>query len=101
MDGCLHVLLVRVWISSSFDLQSKGMYVMRIAYFKLPIGVIVSMCGCLSLYVNPVMNFWLVQVCTLPLARWQFHTSDPGRQFEQTGANCYFVVTLQTDIHDT
>ncbi len=35
---------------------------------KLPVGVNVSMSGCLSQYVSPVMNWGLVGKCQLGLA---------------------------------
>ena len=47
----LHVLLVLAWVFfrySSFLPQSKDMHVRLIGGFELSIGVIVSVCGCLS-----------------------------------------------------
>ncbi len=45
----------------SFLPQPKDKQVRLIGDFKLPVGVNVSVNGCLSLYVSPVMNRQLVQ----------------------------------------
>ena len=58
----LHVLLTSAWVLSGFTgflPRSKDMHDGLIGNFKLPVGVNVS--GCLSLCVNPVMNWRLVQ----------------------------------------
>ncbi len=51
---------------SGFVPQSKDMQVGLIGDCKLPVGMNVSVNGCLSLYVSPAVNCQLVQGCTLP-----------------------------------
>ncbi len=60
----LHVLPVSAWVLSgysSFLPQSKDMQFRLIGDSKLPVGVNVSVNGCLSLYVSPAVNWRLVQ----------------------------------------
>ncbi len=56
----LHVLSMSAWVSSGcFPHSSKTCR--RTGESKFPVGVTVSMNGCLSLYVSPVVNWQLVQ----------------------------------------
>ncbi len=57
----LYVLLMSVCVPSDFLPQSQDMQVRLIGDSKLPVGVNVSVNGCLSLYVSPVRNWQLVQ----------------------------------------
>ncbi len=52
-------LYFRAWVPSEYSgflLQSKDVLVRLIGDSKLPLGVNVSISGCLFLYVSPVMN---------------------------------------------
>ncbi len=65
--------LVSVWVpsgSSGLLPRSKDMQVRLIGDSKSPVGVNVSVNGCLSLYVSPVMNWRLVQdvPCPCPMS---------------------------------
>ena len=68
LSPSLHVLPVSAWVFSGYsgflphpeNMQSGGRL---IGHSKLPIGVNVSVGGCLSLYVSPVMTWRLVPSC--------------------------------------
>ena len=55
----LHVLSVSAWVFSGFPptVQKKPTGGRLIGHTKLPVGVNVSVEGCLSLYVSPAMNW--------------------------------------------
>ncbi len=83
----LHVLLVPAWVFSMYSgflPQSKDMQVRLIGNYKLPVGVNVSVSGCLSLYVGPVTDWRPVQGvprCS-PNASWDWlqHPCDPVKR---------------------
>ena len=72
----LCVLHECLWVLSGyygFLTLTKNIHVRLIGDSKLTLGVSVSMDGCLSLLslCGPVMDWRLVQGCTLPPAQWQ------------------------------
>ena len=63
----MHVLPVAVWVSSGgfgFLAHSKDIRSGKLDKLKLPLGVTVSVCGCICLYVWPAMDW--CPGCILP-----------------------------------